>query len=57
MSRETALDWFSLARDMRDDVALGKMDPEAEFLDVIGTKVLRVFLLFYPPPPTRAKVG
>jgi hypothetical protein len=24
---------------MRDDVAMGKMDPEAEFLDVIGTKV------------------
>jgi hypothetical protein len=38
--------------------------PEAEFLDVIGTKVLRVFLLtvtiargFYSPPPSQEKVG
>jgi hypothetical protein len=45
MQRETAFDWFSLARDMRDDVAQGKMVPETEFLDVIGTKVIRVFLL------------
>ncbi len=40
--------------------------PKAEFLDIIGTKVLRVFLLaihshlystngFYPPPPPRQK--
>ncbi len=36
--------------------------PEAEFLDVIGTKVLRVFLLFtvsytngFPPPPFEQK--
>jgi hypothetical protein len=30
---------------MQDDVAMGKWDPEAGFLDVIGAKVLRVFLL------------
>jgi hypothetical protein len=38
---------------------------EAEFSDVIGTKVLRVFLLFtvtstngfYPPPPPPSKSG
>ncbi len=39
--------------------------PEAKFLDVIGSKVLIVFLLvvtvtstngFYPPPPPRAEV-
>ncbi len=45
MQPETAFDWFSLAKDMRDNVALGKMAPEAGFLDVIGTKVLRVFHL------------
>jgi hypothetical protein len=44
------------------------MDPEAEFLDVIGTKALEVFLLaihsrlangFYSPrpPPPQSKTG
>jgi hypothetical protein len=39
--------------------------PQAEFLDVIGTKVFRVFLLashnlykrIYPPPPSPSKSG
>jgi hypothetical protein len=44
---------------------VGHVQPENEFLDVIGTKVLRVFLLaiftvtfssgFYPPPPPAGK--
>jgi hypothetical protein len=28
-----------------DDICKVRLDPEAEILDVIGTKVLRVFLL------------
>jgi hypothetical protein len=45
-------------------MTIGVFPPEVEFMEVIGTKVFRVFLLaltstnkfyFSPPPPSRAK--